>query len=91
MKRAHPSSAFIHACMNSHGAVRSKRYHAVSVFKYASGIIVSVSRSPIGYFKSVTVDAPCRRPTDRELLSFIVPLPWLISRRLCRLRPRLSA
>jgi hypothetical protein len=55
------SSAFIHACMNNHGAVRSKRYHAVSTFKYMSaGIIVPVNRSTIGYFKSVTVDASPR-------------------------------
>jgi len=44
--------------MNSHGAVRSKRYDAVSMFKYVSDIIASVNTSTIGYFKSVTVDAP---------------------------------
>jgi hypothetical protein len=47
------SSCFIHASTNSHGEVRSKRYHAVSVFKYTSGIVALVTRSTIGYFKSV--------------------------------------
>jgi hypothetical protein len=66
MKPRSPSSPFIHASMNSHGAVRSKRYHAASMFKYMSDIIVCpVNRSTIGYFKSVTVDAPSRRATDR--------------------------
>jgi len=49
------SSAFIHACMNSHGAVRSKRYHVIKMFTYMSGIIAPVNKSTIGYFKSVTV------------------------------------
>jgi short subunit dehydrogenase-like uncharacterized protein len=49
------SSPFIHACMNSHGVVRSK---SVSMFKYMSGIIASVNRSTIGYFKSVTAVIP---------------------------------
>jgi len=44
--------------MNSHGAVRSKRYHAVSMFKYTSDIIVGPNRSTIGYFKSVTAVLP---------------------------------
>jgi hypothetical protein len=39
------ASPFIHACMKSHRAVRSKRYPAVSMFKYVSGMIASVNRS----------------------------------------------
>jgi hypothetical protein len=41
-------------CMNSHGAVRNKRYHAASMFKYMSDTIMGpVNKSTIGYFKSV--------------------------------------
>jgi hypothetical protein len=44
--------------MHSHGAVRSKRYHAVSVFKYTSDIVALPDKSTIGYFKSVTAVLP---------------------------------
>jgi uncharacterized protein with GYD domain len=50
------SSSFIQACMSSHGAFRSKRYDAASVFRYTSGITVPpVNKSTIGYFRPVTV------------------------------------
>jgi hypothetical protein len=40
--------------MNSHGTVRNKRYHAASMLKHMSDIIMGpVNKSTIGYFKSV--------------------------------------
>src|SRR6266545_6002771 len=47
------SGPFIQSSMSNHGPVRARRYHAASVLKYISGIIVPVNKSTIGYFKSV--------------------------------------
>jgi hypothetical protein len=65
--------------MNSHGAVRNKRYHAASMFKYMSDIIMGpVNKSTIGYFKSVMsmllLVALLRRVTARQLLTSTKPL-----------------
>jgi hypothetical protein len=46
--------------MNSHGALRSMRYHAITMFAYMSDIIAGpVIKSTIGYFKSVMVRYSC--------------------------------
>src|SRR6266511_1825185 len=51
--RAHSQVLSSKAPMSNHGPVRARRYHAASVLKYISGIIVPVNKSTIGYFKSV--------------------------------------
>ena len=54
------SSPFIIAYMNSHGALRSMRYHVITMFAYMSDIIAGpVIKSTIGYFKSVMVRYSC--------------------------------
>jgi hypothetical protein len=65
MERAHSRGLLSSKPACSHGAVRNKKYHAVSMFKYTSGIIALVSKSIIGYFKSATADTPS--PTEFAL------------------------
>jgi hypothetical protein len=46
------SLSSIHACVNSHGAAREKKYHVVTTFTNINGITVPpVNKSTIGYFK----------------------------------------
>jgi hypothetical protein len=45
--------------MNSYGALRSMRYHVITMFAYMSDIIAGpVIKSTIGYFNSVMFDTP---------------------------------